>query len=88
MQERFKQFIESNDKASAVFSSSKEGTFTRYPHADMPADFNPLERSWYQEAMENKGQTIITDPYESISNKKDGRHHGPRGARRIRRRRH
>ncbi|XLQ57373.1 methyl-accepting chemotaxis protein [Bacillus velezensis] len=70
MQERFKQFIESNDKASAVFSSSKEGTFTRYPHADMPADFNPLERSWYQEAMENKGQTIITDPYESISNKK------------------
>ncbi len=70
MQERFKQFIESNDKASAVFSSGKEGTFTRYPHADMPADFNPLERSWYQEAMENKGQTIITDPYESISNKR------------------
>lgn len=70
MQERFKQFIESNDKASAIFSSSKEGTFTRYPHADMPADFNPLERSWYQEAMENKGQTIITHPYESISNKK------------------
>ncbi|WP_416655521.1 methyl-accepting chemotaxis protein [Bacillus amyloliquefaciens] len=70
MKERFKQFIESNDKAAAIFSSSKEGAFTRYPHADMPADFNPLERSWYQEAMENKGQTIITDPYQSISNKK------------------
>lgn len=70
MKERFKQFIESNDKAAPIFSSSKEGAFTRYPHADMPADFNPLERSWYQEAMENKGQTIITDPYQSISNKK------------------
>ncbi|MFT3656071.1 Methyl-accepting chemotaxis protein McpA [Bacillus sp. B01(2024)] len=70
MKDRFKQFIESNDKAAAVFSSSKDGTFTRYPHADMPADFNPLERNWYQEAMENKGQTIITDPYQSISNKK------------------
>lgn len=70
MKDRFKQFIESNDKAAAVFSSSKDGTFTRYPHADMPADFNPLERSWYKEAMENKDKTIITDPYQSISNGK------------------
>lgn len=87
MQERFKQFIESNDKASAVFSSSKEGTFTRYPHADMPADFNPLERSWYQEAMENKGQTIITTLMSPSQTKRWSSPY-PRSARWIRRRRH
>lgn len=54
----------------AVFSSGKDGDFTRYPYADMPSDFNALERDWYKEAMANKGKTIVTEPYESISSGK------------------
>lgn len=38
--------------------------------ADMPSDFNALERDWYKEAMANKGKTIVTEPYESISSGK------------------
>lgn len=30
---------------------------------EMPADFDPTSRPWYQMAMENKGHTIRTDPY-------------------------
>lgn len=59
-----------NDNVAAVFSSGKDGEFTRYPYADMPSDFNALERDWYKEAMANKGKTIVTEPYESISSGK------------------
>ncbi|WIL35309.1 methyl-accepting chemotaxis protein TlpA [Bacillus stercoris] len=70
LKQEFKQFIQMNDNVAAVFSSSKDGEFTRYPYADMPSDFNALERDWYKEAMANKGKTIVTEPYESISSGK------------------
>ncbi len=70
LKQEFKQFIQMNDNVAAVFSSSKDGDFTRYPYADMPSDFNALERDWYKEAMANKGKTIVTEPYESISSGK------------------
>lgn len=70
MKKEFKQFIQMNDNVAAVFSSSKDGEFTRYPYADMPSDFNALERDWYKEAMANKGKIIVTEPYESISSGK------------------
>lgn len=28
-----------------------------------PADFNPTERSWYKEAVENRGKMVISEPY-------------------------
>ncbi|MEC0352398.1 methyl-accepting chemotaxis protein TlpA [Bacillus subtilis] len=70
LKQEFKQFIQMNDNVAAVFSSGKDGEFTRYPYADMPSDFNALERDWYKEAMANKGKTIVTEPYESISSGK------------------
>ncbi|WP_167408401.1 methyl-accepting chemotaxis protein TlpA [Bacillus subtilis] len=70
LKQEFKQFIQMNDNVAAVFSSGKDGDFTRYPYADMPSDFNALERDWYKEAMANKGKTIVTEPYESISSGK------------------
>ncbi len=70
LKQEFKQFIQMNDNVAAVFSSGKDGDFTRYPYADMPSDFNALERDWYKEAMANKGKTIVTESYESISSGK------------------
>ncbi|AEP92128.1 methyl-accepting chemotaxis protein [Bacillus subtilis subsp. subtilis str. RO-NN-1] len=70
LKQEFKQFIQMNDNVAAIFSSSKDGDFTRYPYTDMPSDFNALERDWYKEAMANKGKTIVTEPYESISSGK------------------
>ncbi|MEC0768309.1 methyl-accepting chemotaxis protein TlpB [Bacillus atrophaeus] len=65
--QEFEQFIQMNDEVEAVFSSSNDGTFTRYPKAVMPDDFNSLERDWYKEAVAHKGEAIISEPYESIS---------------------
>ncbi|KAF1678176.1 methyl-accepting chemotaxis protein [Bacillus sp. SKDU12] len=71
MKKEFKQFIQMNDNVAAVFSSSKDGALTYFPYSEMPSgDFNPLERDWYKEAMANKGKTIITEPYESVSSGK------------------
>ncbi|MBU2661169.1 methyl-accepting chemotaxis protein TlpB [Bacillus cabrialesii] len=70
LKQEFKQFIQMNDNVAAIFSSSKDGDFTRYPYTDMPSDFNALDRDWYKEAMANKGKTIVTEPYESISSGK------------------
>jgi methyl-accepting chemotaxis protein len=34
-----------------------------YPKVELPRDFDPRERPWYQEAEQRKGESIITSPY-------------------------
>lgn len=45
-----------------------KGVFMTAPkQMKIPVDYDPRQRPWYQEAMENKGTTIITSPYVSKS---------------------
>lgn len=42
---------------SAYFAEEEAGALTIYPKADLGANFDPRERPWYQEAVENKAIT-------------------------------
>ena len=58
------QNIQESDKN--IFSSyfgTPDGGFQIYPNKKMPDGFDPRERPWYKQAMDNKGKVIITLPF-------------------------
>lgn len=38
-----------------------------YPSTEFPDDYNPTTRLWYQDAVNNKGNVILTSPYEDAT---------------------
>ncbi|MFD1851443.1 methyl-accepting chemotaxis protein [Oceanobacillus bengalensis] len=51
-----------------TYVGTETGEFMNSPTSfKNPPDYDPRERPWYQEAMENKGSVIVTDPYVSQS---------------------
>lgn len=65
--EKFSQYISINKDVESVYTSDKNGRFTRYPDLQMPSDYNPVERDWYKKAVANKGKVVVTDPYKTAS---------------------
>lgn len=43
--------------------TEKDGKTLIFPKADLPADFDPRQRDWYQSALKQKNKTIWTEPY-------------------------
>lgn len=51
-----------------TYVGTETGAFINYPASfKNPPDYDPRERPWYQQAMEHKGEVIVTDPYVSAS---------------------
>ncbi|UPV81161.1 methyl-accepting chemotaxis protein [Bacillus rugosus] len=65
--EKFSQYISINKDVESIYTSDKNGRFTRYPDIQMPGDYNPVERDWYKKAVANKGKVVVTDPYKTAS---------------------
>ncbi|PAD39802.1 methyl-accepting chemotaxis protein [Terribacillus sp. 7520-G] len=63
------QFIELHPELESVYVGTADGLMIQSPNNDRDDDYDPRERPWYKEAMENKGNVIITEPYESSSTK-------------------
>lgn len=49
------------------YVGTAQGEMIRQPYLQYDADFDPRERPWYIQAVQNKGTAIITDPYISSS---------------------
>lgn len=54
---------ESNVNITNVFVGTEKGMFYVEPAAQLPSGFNHKDRGWYQEAIANKGEFAISDPY-------------------------
>ncbi|NUJ18667.1 HAMP domain-containing protein [Bacillus glycinifermentans] len=67
LKEKFEQYIKQNKDVELVYTGSKESAYTQYPNAKLPSGYNPVERDWYKQAVEKKGETIVTEPYKSAS---------------------
>ncbi|MDR3596974.1 methyl-accepting chemotaxis protein [Clostridium sp.] len=52
-----------NDIFSAYFGMT-DGKFLIYPNSKMPDGFDPRERPWYKQALDHKGQVVITLPFK------------------------
>ncbi|AWK50557.1 chemotaxis protein [Clostridium beijerinckii] len=55
---------ESNADIFSVYFATTDGKFQIYPNDKMPDGYNPIERLWYTQALEHKGQVIITLPFK------------------------
>jgi methyl-accepting chemotaxis protein len=56
---------ESNDNIFSSYFGTTDGEFQIYPNDKMPDGYNPTEKDWYKQALEHKGQVIVTLPFKS-----------------------
>ncbi|WP_458110782.1 methyl-accepting chemotaxis protein [Bacillus sp. PK6-013] len=67
LRQKFEQYARQNKDVEAVFTGSADGVYVQHPYTKMPDGYNPAERPWFQEAVEKKGEIIVTDPYTSAA---------------------
>jgi methyl-accepting chemotaxis protein len=65
LRKKFEQYSNLHPEAIRIFLGTNTGLMIQNPKEELPADYDPRKRPWYQEAMNNKGEVIITDPYEA-----------------------
>ncbi|SFA81576.1 MULTISPECIES: methyl-accepting chemotaxis protein [unclassified Bacillus (in: firmicutes)] len=64
----FKAKIESDKTITNIYMGTEEtAEMILYPHAELPADYNPKERPWYTDAINSKDKIIWTEPYIDTS---------------------
>ncbi|MCR8846531.1 methyl-accepting chemotaxis protein [Paenibacillus sp. SC116] len=51
----------------STFVGTKDGVMIQEPKLKLAPDYDPRKRDWYKQAMENKGQTIVSPPYHTAS---------------------
>lgn len=63
-----KFYQESHPEIAGVYVGNEDGIFVKEPaHLAVKAGYDPRERDWYIQAMENKGETFISEPYVAAS---------------------
>ncbi|WP_285768580.1 methyl-accepting chemotaxis protein [Peribacillus sp. SI8-4] len=62
--DEFSHTQSSNSEINGLYlGTEKEGKTIIFPKAELPADFDPRQREWYQTALKEKNETIWTEPY-------------------------
>lgn len=57
-----------HSEAELVYVGTDAGLYIGAPDSvKIPSDFDPRQRPWYQEAMNHKGEVIVTPPYLSAA---------------------
>ncbi|WP_307847667.1 methyl-accepting chemotaxis protein [Metabacillus bambusae] len=60
---KLKQYIDLHPEVQRIYIGTTDGLMITYPKLELPSDFDPRERPWYQEAEQRKGESIVTSPY-------------------------
>ncbi|QOS98304.1 methyl-accepting chemotaxis protein [Brevibacterium sp. JNUCC-42] len=63
LSQEFKRYIQAHPNTSSLFVATEFSGYTQYPAKDMSPHYDPRERPWYKDAMQEPGQAVITDPY-------------------------
>jgi len=61
-----KSVKESDKDILSIYYGTASGKFDIYPEDEMPAGYDATARPWYKQALEHKGQVIITPPYKDV----------------------
>lgn len=61
--EKFKEFLSVYDATSAIYFALPNKQLEIYPAADLPADFDPTTRDWYQNGLTSKEEFVWSKPY-------------------------
>lgn len=65
-QEILSDVAKSDSNIFSAYYGTESGKFIIYPEGDMGENFNPKERSWYKKALENKGNVVISEPFNDV----------------------
>lgn len=63
LSDKFKEFLTVYDATSAIYYALPTKQLEIYPAAELPADFDPTSREWYQNGLTNKEELIWSKPY-------------------------
>ncbi|ABR30194.1 chemotaxis protein [Thermosipho melanesiensis] len=68
MMKTFKNIKEKYPDALWIYMGLSDKKFYIYPESDdLPPDYDPTVRPWYKDAVKNKGNVVITEPYADAS---------------------
>ena len=59
-----KSIKESDKDILNMYYGTASGKFKTYPNVKMPDGYDSTTRPWYKQALEHKGEVIITPPYK------------------------
>ncbi|MGE7945347.1 methyl-accepting chemotaxis protein [Lysinibacillus sp. NPDC093688] len=62
----FHEYMKLSPDVLSIYVGTNDGEVFVEPKSNS-ADYNPLERDWYKEAMALKGETLITNPYKDVA---------------------
>ncbi|MER2141986.1 MAG: cache domain-containing protein, partial [Priestia megaterium] len=63
----FNLYASLHPEAVSIFTGNQQGKFIQSPKKVIQAGYDPRKRDWYKLAMQNKGKTVVTEPYPSAS---------------------
>lgn len=63
LHEKFNQYAQLHPEVLSTYVGTTSGQMILEPKDELPKGYDPRTRPWYQQAMAQKGQTIITEPY-------------------------
>lgn len=61
----FNQYFNLHDEVVSVYAGSEDGAFMEASTDEIEGEYDPRERPWYIDAMENTGEIIVSEPYVS-----------------------
>ena len=64
------QYMKMHPEALDIYLGTATGIYVQEPRITDTKNYDPRERDWYKQAIENKGKTIISEPYEDAGTKK------------------
>ncbi|WP_057762138.1 methyl-accepting chemotaxis protein [Cytobacillus praedii] len=67
IRKKLNQYVQLHPEALSSYVGTDEGLFVREPIVKMPDDYDPRKRDWYKEAIEKKGEVVISAPYIAAS---------------------
>ncbi|GLC30786.1 methyl-accepting chemotaxis protein [Clostridium omnivorum] len=69
LKKSFQSFLDTHKDVVSAYYGVKDGKMMLMPEQKLPDGYDPRQRDWYKEAVDKKGQAIITAPYEDAAEK-------------------
>lgn len=65
----FSAIADSKKDIDFIYFGTADDKIICVPHVDFPSGFQPTQRDWYKNAVQNPNRTVITNPYIDASSK-------------------
>ncbi|MFJ5624194.1 methyl-accepting chemotaxis protein [Peribacillus loiseleuriae] len=63
LREQFTQYTNLHPEVLSIYIGADDGLFVQEPRVTTASDYDPRKRDWYKDAIEHKGEVLITEPY-------------------------